>query len=271
MNKLYRGRVQRSTFMSDFGKLFALVILAAVGFAVSVTMRAQGYAEPTTSVRQSAVLAATTTVSGAHTEPVTNLADATTAASSTTCTVNRTYVSPATLDLSTANNGLTIARDALTSYSVRGQTIEELRANLINCASRKTVAGNYHAITARNISWAYEANQDGAVCRLSNIKVGLHLAQFMPSLHTANVSSDVVAEWNTYQTNLTAHEEGHIDNAKQYAAQIFTDIENQTAPTCDGLQKQVALSINTDLTRLNNADELYDTQTNHGATQGAVL
>lgn len=196
----------------------------------------------------------------------------TSASTSKDCTVAAPYSAPAGLSLDSSSPVLTKLIDNTGYYQVYGSSIAQLRSAVMSCKYRVAVAGSYHAITARQINWSYATAHDGDLCTLQDLHIGLHIAQLLPTFTpTATTPASVTAAWNTYAANLATHENGHVAIATRYIEQLTAELQAIGPMRCDLLKSQVATMINSELTILNTEDTLYDAQTNHGATQGAVL
>lgn len=192
----------------------------------------------------------------------------------TGCTVAIPYVSPTALDVLSLPDGLTVVIDTPYTYALRASTLSGLRAAVTLCAARIRTAGDYHAITARQLTWTYTPtpSADGSKCSLTNVRVGLHIAQFLPALsHEARLSAADMAAWNTYETNLHLHESGHVAHARRYAQELTEKLQSMSTLSCSQLKTQAELTTASILTTLNTEDTLYDAETGHGATQGALL
>ncbi len=202
-----------------------------------------------------------------------SLAVSSTAASTTGCTVAVPYVSPDQLDVLNLSDGLTVVVDTPYTYALKATSLSGMRNAVTMCAARARVAGDYHAITARQINWTYTVSptSDGA-CTLKNVRVGLHIAQFLPTISSeARLNASDLAAWNKYQTSLQLHEDGHVANARRYAKELTDKLQSLRALSCDQLKIQASLTTTSILTTLNTEDTIYDAETGHGATQGAVL
>lgn len=191
---------------------------------------------------------------------------------SQSCNLAAPYSAPATLSLDANSPVLTTVIDNTGYYQVYGSSLSQLRSKVQSCKYRVAIAGNYHAITARQINWSYGTSQNGDTCTLIDLHFGLHIAQLLPTFTpTASTPASVVAAWNTYAANLATHENGHVAIATQHVEQLVTRLQAIGPMRCDLLKSQVAVMISSELTILNTEDTLYDSRTNHGATQGAVL
>lgn len=190
----------------------------------------------------------------------------------THCTITGSYNKPDSLIFDVNSATLTTVIDTPSYYQVYGTSLVQLRNNVQSCAYRATVAGDYHAVTARQINWSYSTTQTGDVCTLRDLHIGLHIAQLLPSfVPNASTPSAVTAAWNTYAANLAVHEDGHVALANRYTQELAAKLQSIGPMRCSLLASHVEVTITSQLTLLNSEDTLYDSRTNHGATQGAVL
>lgn len=181
------------------------------------------------------------------------------------------YALPNALSLTSTATGLTSVIDPPTHYEVYGSSLPALRAAITNCPARRA-AGSYHALTAYQLNWAYTPVATNGVCRLENVRVGLHVNQFMPMFSPGNTTPpSVTSTWDAYSQALKTHEDGHTALDIEYATRLATALQNTGNMDCATLTRQTQSIIDSHVTMLNTANELYDSQTNHGATQGAVL
>jgi predicted secreted Zn-dependent protease len=142
---------------------------------------------------------------------------------------------------------------------------------VLNCPARRA-AGSYHALTAYQLNWAYTPVATNGVCHLENVRVGLHVNQFMPMFSPGSTTpASVASTWDAYSQALKTHEDGHTALDIEYATRLATALQNTGNMDCATLTRQTQSIIDSHVTMLNTANELYDSQTNHGATQGAVL
>lgn len=189
-----------------------------------------------------------------------------------TCSTDRAYRAPAIVDLSVAHDGLTAIVSDPYTYTVSARTLSGLRSGIAACPIRVTVAGNYHAITARQVSWSYAFSQSGAQCTIKNVRVGLHVTQLLPAFAPkADTAQSVIDAWNTYHANLVTHENGHVNVAKQYANDLVNKLNALGTNDCGTIKAQAQTTVSSVLSALNATDTDYDATTGHGATQGAVL
>jgi predicted secreted Zn-dependent protease len=189
-----------------------------------------------------------------------------------TCSTTRPYRAPAIVDLTVAHDGLTAIVSEPYTYVVSASTLSGLRSGVTNCPIRAEVAGSYHAITARQIAWSYSFAQVGAQCTITNVRVGLHVTQLLPDFSPkAGTAQSVINAWNTYHASLLAHENGHVDVAKRYAAELVEKLNALGTMNCGAIQTLARTTVDSQLKALNTTDTDYDAVTGHGATQGALL
>lgn len=183
------------------------------------------------------------------------------------------YAEPGPLSLSSDSPLLTKVIDSPSYYRVYGDKVSALRASIDSCPIRFAAAGPYHAITARSINWSYGISQSSdGVCEMQDTHIGLHVSQLLPYFSpTELTASYTVAAWSSYATSLAKHEQGHINLAVEHSDRLAASLQAVGPMRCDMLSTHVDTMINTAITTLDSEDELYDAQTKHGATQGAVL
>lgn len=245
----------------------AAPLLAQSGHVYAVTQPASHVAAPASATNAGA----STTDAEPQITPSNVRAVATPAIETPRACTGNTYALPQPVSLSGAAFGLTKQIDTPTYYTVYGSSVSALRNAVVDCPLRKA-AGAFHATTAYQLNWAYTPVAEKGVCSIKDIKVGLHVNQLMPAFSPGStVSSEVRSAWDAYSRALQTHENGHTAINTDYAARLTTALQNVGQMDCSTLTRQVQTIIDTHVTMLNTANELYDAQTNHGATQGAVL
>jgi|JI10StandDraft_1071094.scaffolds.fasta_scaffold00543_48 predicted secreted Zn-dependent protease len=263
MQHIVSQRRFRAAFL--YSLVFALLLLAvSVGFA---SRTASAPVTNTLSLAPSSSAAA-----GSVSTQTTQKAKSTHAAGKAlaqSCT-GTPYVLPAALPAQTLKSGLTSVIDNPNYYEVHGLTIRDLRVAIEACPLRES-AGDYHAVTAYNLTWAYDVSAQGNLCTLSNVRVGLHVNQHLPHfIPGVTTPRSTASEWSAYFSALEAHEQGHIDLDSQYAERLLAAFRTVSGD-CTTIDEQAATVARSVTTMLNTANELYDARTNHGATQGALL
>jgi predicted secreted Zn-dependent protease len=180
---------------------------------------------------------------------------------------------PSQLSLDDAPAGLRVQTDAPTQYQIYGDTASELRTQIQHCApgASGSSLAEYTGQTSYNLSWQY-AVSISTKCSAQDIKVGVHTATALPYWQpTGNATSGLAERWQAFDASLRTHEQGHAVIDKAYAAKLLDDLNALGPVDCDNLTAAIRTIVDSDVAALNQANDTYDRQTDHGATQGAVL
>lgn len=275
--------------MTPLGIVVALIILATsvnlsfvaagLGLRLPAVKDASSLTLASTALENSTTEASSPQTTPAETTPantVSNGAAAGTPAPAPSPQVARSctgssYGPPGALSLSGATNGLTAVIDAPAYYQVYGSSVPQLRESIANCPLRRA-AGAYHAYTAYQINWTYSTNTVNGVCSIATAKVGLHVGMYLPHFAAEPATpASTAASWSNYAANLRRHEDGHVTINRDYAARLAAALQAIPPTDCATFDRQARTLAESYLTMLDTANELYDSQTSHGATQGAVL
>lgn len=188
----------------------------------------------------------------------------------TSCTGAR-YTQPSAMALSSAPDGYSEIIESPDFYRIYGDTVQDLRQAITSCPLRKA-AGEFHAYTSYQLSWSYTSTVTNGRCYLQKAKVGLHISQYLPTF-TAGGSAPALTTtiWENYAHNLYVHEAGHVAIDREYAGKLLVALQKTPATDCAALDDHILTIADIYTTMLTAANELYDSQTDHGATQGAVL
>jgi predicted secreted Zn-dependent protease len=181
---------------------------------------------------------------------------------------------PSPVDLSAADDGLTQRIDAPTFYKIFGSDASELRSQISRCAPKTAgqTQAEYTGQTSYNLSWSYQYADTGGACKITSAKVGIHVVQTLPAWQSgANVDPAFKAQWNGFAVALADHESGHADLDISHAQQLLGDLRAFPLTPCSQLAQSVKQLTDSDVSLLEQANENYDSSTNHGATQGAIL
>lgn len=191
-----------------------------------------------------------------------------------TCVPYSGSLTPSAVPLSDGSTGLTQQIDQPSSYQIFGRTSDTLRSQIRQCAPLS--AGDdsrYAAETTYNLTWRYQyINVGNDQCQVANASVGIHVSQILPVWRPdSKTSPKLVAAWNTFATALNTHENGHVGLDLQYAQNLLNDLRSLPATPCSQIQEAVRHLTDSDSAMLAQANDNYDSTTNHGATQGAIL
>jgi predicted secreted Zn-dependent protease len=158
-------------------------------------------------------------------------------------------------------------------YVVYGYTASQIRAELNQCSPVATSQGDFDAETSWWLKFTYDwYTKSNGLCALQNVGVVAHVTFMYPQwTNTAYSAAGLNAKWQTYMTNLTTHEQGHKTIALQYANTLLTQLQSYPDTTCTTIEQSANSYGNGEISALTQAENNYDTQTDHGATQGATF
>jgi predicted secreted Zn-dependent protease len=154
------------------------------------------------------------------------------------------------------------ATDSLETYSISGDTADELRASL-----NENRGMDYDAYTSWTIQWTYDDCSDPAW------SLSLAISYIMPEWDPPpGADPALVDRWSTYIDALYCHEYGHGDLAIDCANDLLDALEQIPGTSdCGALLDSASQVTDTVIADCNDADIEYDDATNHGATMGAVF
>ena len=157
-----------------------------------------------------------------------------------------------------------ISGATVTYYDIRGSTVAELSAAMNESGPVAYDGWKGAAATHWYISWEWPG-YGSADCRLDEADISYQLDVTLPRWKPpADVSPELVAEWNDYIRALAGHEQRHVDFVPEGAAQAGQAIR---AATCETAEEAAQAAVET----IRQRDRDYDAATNHGATQGAIF
>lgn len=280
--QIYAARSQkwwqpRRSLLTAF---LTVLLVSAVG--VVLTFRSRGQSLPSVTTSTTAVKSGNASVTQFVIEGYSNGAPSTgtqpqktntkTTPSAPSCTKAISQnLSP--IDLSGADPGLNKQVDSPSYYQVYGYTVDQVKEEARKCHPDSTEGGDaYFANTAYIINWRFDGTVIDTHCEAGNIKVGVRVRETLPTwTSTSQATAGLAVTWETFSKNLLAHENGHRDLAIQHATILLGELQGITADNCDQLADKATATAQQRLANLNQANGQYDTETHHGASQGAVL
>jgi predicted secreted Zn-dependent protease len=182
---------------------------------------------------------------------------------------------PAALSLNDTPDGLRQQIDGPQHYQVFGDSSDVLRSQIRRCAPKPDgdSEANFTAQTTYRLTWQYRFQDVGDdTCRITQAGVGVHVRQVLPLWQPGTGAQPGLAtQWNSFMEALTAHENGHTALDVQYAQRLLDDLRNFPPTPCGQLSQAVKQLADQDVAELAQANDNYDSTTDHGATQGAIL
>ncbi len=173
------------------------------------------------------------------------------------------------INLGSYAEGVTTLRDSPQYYQVFGDDQSTVRSQIANCGP----AVEYAADARYNLNWSYALRADETgLCQVIGIKVGVRTSMVLPYREVSGSEAPgLVGKWTAFSAALTAHENGHVAIAEQYAAHMLYSLQTFPAGDCYTMSPSVDATANSVAAQLRAAQTQYDTLTRHGATQGAVF
>lgn len=160
---------------------------------------------------------------------------------------------------------------ATSYYDVEGADLQTLLASLRQ-RGPSDGHGTWAASTSWVFRWSYQPTLDPA-CRVRAARVNLDLAYTYPQWSPPeNVAPSVATAWQGYLARVELHEHGHRDIAAAAAAELARTLEALPGQaSCDALGTTARATAAELLARHAQTQRAYDHDTDHGATQGAIL
>ncbi|MGE0626443.1 MAG: DUF922 domain-containing protein [Hyphomicrobiaceae bacterium] len=124
-----------------------------------------------------------------------------------------------------------------------------------------------------NIEWRTCLEPFGAGCRVSGLVATVRVGYTLPRwADRASASDQIGSRWDSYATNLLAHERGHGRIALETAHLIQEGVVGlQDAQNCDAVSTEATNVVNEAMRRGEVMQNEYDRVTGHGRRQGAVF
>lgn len=181
---------------------------------------------------------------------------------------------PGGIDLSTTAPGLHVRYDPSVYYQIYGNTANQLRTQIAHCAPGATSSSEaeYTGDTSYNLDWQYTTLVSNNGCTITNVQIGLHIVTTLPAWSpTAQAAAGLPNRWQAFANALAAHEHGHAQLDANYAGALLQRLNSLGNIDCSNITGTVQSVVDSGVHALNSANDAYDQQTNHGATQGAIL
>ncbi len=159
-------------------------------------------------------------------------------------------------------------------YKVRGSSIKDIKNSIGNSRKNSTNnADNFDASTKYSMTWKYYLKADAYGCKAQQADVSISITHEMPHLVTANMlSSEDRDNWYSYYKSLMNHELGHAELGIAAANEIEWEINNMLPQqNCDMVVAYIEKTAKNIIEKYDNQNIVYDSVTDHGVRQGAVL
>jgi predicted secreted Zn-dependent protease len=161
-------------------------------------------------------------------------------------------------------------RDATETYPVTGGTAEALLRSLVD---RGPSDGDrdYFGLTASGMQLRYRADARADDCALIDVEVTLDVTVTLPAWDApAEAPPRLRRDWRRFLQALERHEDGHRERAHRGADKVRRAIEGLRRPSCAQAEAEARHRLRRLETEIEGGHRLYDEETGHGRTQGAV-
>ena len=130
--------------------------------------------------------------------------------------------------------------------------------------------GGHQGHTDWHLSYTFRSRSAPGGCAVSSVTTRLELKVRMPRwTPAAGAAPDLQSRWGRYVSALRTHELGHVQNARDFESAFKRTAAATSAADCGALDASLRSAFAALLDQANRRDVDYDTQTRHGATQGA--
>jgi predicted secreted Zn-dependent protease len=158
-------------------------------------------------------------------------------------------------------------------YEIRGSSEKDLRREMCQNGCTWDDGRTYDSVTSWYWTWDYGTDRTAQTCSVDDFSVILEITSRYPKwVRIGEAPQQLLDKWDGYMKYLTFHEQGHRDKVVDAAA-AFSDAVARLprALNCADLDRQVQVLSSEMMAQLNEAQQEYDADTNHGATQGALF
>jgi predicted secreted Zn-dependent protease len=164
-------------------------------------------------------------------------------------------------------------RETYDTYDVHGTSIAELRAGLRRNGIRMNDGSTYDALTSWVVRWEYDYDRTINTCSVDDFRAVVDVTIRYPRwISDDDTPLPLTDTWDDYLHSLIRHEQGHRDIAVAAADALTRSVSALSpAATCADLDRTVEALGRSFMKRLSREQVAYDTATDHGAMQGAVL
>jgi len=156
-------------------------------------------------------------------------------------------------------------------YEVFGETAAALSTSLERERSHAVPGGEHDGYTRWRMTWQFFLDSLDGECSLTGTWTRLSTQVYLPRWSVpSDPAPGLVDKWSRYIGALAAHEEGHIQIARDAEAAVrLAASEVPPARSCSTLRKQLESTARQTIEEFKEREREYDRATNHGSTRGA--
>jgi predicted secreted Zn-dependent protease len=158
-------------------------------------------------------------------------------------------------------------------YTIEGNSADAILADIHRKTPVKHNGKQHSARTDWHVSWQFWWYGNGNSCEISKVTTRLDVVYTLPRLKiSSSMPEELLARWETFDTALFSHEQGHKDLGVRAANEIENRITAMGArDSCSRLEgdaNRIARDVIEEYGRL---EKEYDRTTNHGINTGAFF
>jgi predicted secreted Zn-dependent protease len=155
-------------------------------------------------------------------------------------------------------------------YEVRGRTAGELLASL-RAAGPRQGGRRYFGLHQWHLTWQFRWEREGPWCTVHRVTVTLRAETLLPRWAAPpDAESDLRRAWDRFLSALRSHEAGHRDLATSAARAVRQAVLADGPVSCGVVADRANATARAVVGDYNRRNAVYDDDTRHGATQGAV-
>lgn len=155
-------------------------------------------------------------------------------------------------------------------FTVEGSDPYELRKQL-NLRGPHRNGRQNDGYTTWHVDWRIRTRHTMAGCTIRSVRVEVEAMITLPQWEPSPAATaDTRTQWDRFARALRTHEEGHRDLAFSAASEIFHIVGSlPESASCDELRESARSNAEGILNRYRSKEIAYDTDTDHGKSQGA--
>jgi predicted secreted Zn-dependent protease len=161
--------------------------------------------------------------------------------------------------------------EQLKYYDITGSSATQLRESLDRQRPVGPDGMPHDAVTLWNIRWQYRTPTSADTCAVISFETSLEVVTILPRwTNEKDAESSLVARWRDYYAKLLDHENGHKAIATATAAALRdAGTKAPSHSSCVELARSIDSVGTAILEESRQKQRQYDTETEHGRTQGA--
>lgn len=158
-------------------------------------------------------------------------------------------------------------------YQVAGNSLADIQKSIVNSEVRAEDGYAYTAKTTPKFIWKYNFLPANGMCSIKSVDVDVEISYYLPELSNINgLSGKDKKEWRRFYNAVYRHEKGHADLSINAAKELEWEATSVSPkPSCAEAARTANMLISFAMQRHDKEQIVYDSRTNHGTSQYAVL